>query len=151
MARPRSGSQTKRRCSVSIELCADVRQTARRNNSSHSRFRLFEQEPPADKAKDEHEKFAHALVVALQKELDARLDADEDHKNFDCLNSPIRESIFNSSKASEHQPRLRTQRSQLSLIVESVAKILDDNDNLEERIKRPAHNFVTGPPSEVHH
>lgn len=39
----------------------------------------------------------------------------------------MRESILDSSKVSG-QPRLRQQRSQMSLIVESVAKILDDDD-----------------------
>ena len=65
------------------------------------------------------------------------------------LNSPIRESILNSSSRVSndgHQHRLTKQRSQHSLIIESVARILDESD-LEDPHKP---EFRTGPPSEVH-
>jgi hypothetical protein len=75
------------------------------------------------------------------------------------VNSPIRESILNSSRSGSDNHRLTKQRSQHSLIIESVTRILDDS-SLEDRIfKKKKGNaalhaiepaFRTGPPSEVH-
>lgn len=74
------------------------------------------------------------------------------------VNSPIRESILNSSRSGSDNHRLTKQRSQHSLIIESVTRILDDSA-LEDRIfkknKKGITNlhepgFRTGPPSEVH-
>jgi hypothetical protein len=49
------------------------------------------------------------------------------------LNSPIRDSMLNSSCSMSSDRRLTKQRSQHSLIIESVARILDDSD-LEDHI-----------------
>lgn len=55
------------------------------------------------------------------------------------LNSPIRDSILNSSRSrgrsSTDHHRLVKQRSQHSLIIESVARILDDTA-LEDRLNK---------------
>ena len=71
--------------------------------------------------------------------------------------SPIRDSILQSRRGSEDYGTLARQRSQHSLIVESVARILDDTA-LEQRSDREKQRlqmlnepiFKTGPPSEVH-
>jgi len=74
--------------------------------------------------------------------------------------SPIRESILqlSSRRGSDDYGPLTRQRSQHSLIVESVARILDDTalddlrgDREKTRILMFTEpNFKTGPPSEVH-
>ena len=72
--------------------------------------------------------------------------------------SPIRDSILASRRNSEDYGTLTRPRSQHSLIVESVARILDDTaleqrggDREKQRLQ-PLNNpaFRTGPPSEVH-
>ena len=71
--------------------------------------------------------------------------------------SPIRDSILQSRRGSDDYGALGRPRSQHSLIVESVARILDDTA-LEQRGDRERRmmqmlnepNFKTGPPSEVH-
>lgn len=72
--------------------------------------------------------------------------------------SPIRESILRSRRNSEDYGTLARPRSQHSLIVESLARILDDTaleqrggdrENLRlQSLNEP--NFKTGPPSAVH-
>ncbi len=71
------------------------------------------------------------------------------------VTSPIRESILNSSRSrgrssTDGHHRVHKQRSQHSLIIESVARILDDSC-VEDRVK-PLHDltFKTGPPSEIY-
>jgi len=74
------------------------------------------------------------------------------------LNSPIRDSMLDSSRSrgrsSNDHHRPTKQRSQHSLIIESVARILDDSA-LEDRVIKKltcVHEptFRTNPPSEVH-
>ena len=72
--------------------------------------------------------------------------------------SPIRDSILQSRRNSEDYGTLTRPRSQHSLIVESVARILDDTvleqrygDREKQRLQMTNEpNFKTGPPSEVH-
>lgn len=73
--------------------------------------------------------------------------------------SPIRDSILQSRRNSEDYGTLTRPRSQHSLIVESVARILDDSALEQRGGDREKHprlqmanepNFKTGPPSEVH-
>lgn len=65
------------------------------------------------------------------------------------MNSPIRDSMLDSSRSRGRSSNQRVkQRSQHSLIIESVARILDDSA-LEDRIHK-LHDFRTNPPSEVH-
>ena len=67
--------------------------------------------------------------------------------------SPIRDSILYSRRGSGEITR---QRSQHSLIVESVARILDDTElephnHMQQRMQMYNEaGFKTGPPSEVH-
>ena len=157
----------------------------KRRNSSHSKFRLFDNfknHELSPKNKEEQRRFAEALRQALCQAADRRNKAPEgdstgqfssiftgeinnrllmDHNHslddgglgIERTSSPIRDSILISRRGSGEFTR---QRSQHSLIVESVARILDDTaleptGHEKQRMQmfnEPA--FKTGPPSEVH-
>lgn len=82
--------------------------------------------------KDSLEHFSSIFTDNLNSKWERKLNCSEGVV-AERVNSPIRESILNSSRSGSDNHRLTKQRSQHSLIIESVTRILDDSA-LEDRI-----------------